>query len=124
MTLTSLKLTLKLAPPPVLATKSIELSLSKNTVKFDGKGARITGVGSFDQCDQFPTNKAVFFIYSNGSILSNFTIVQSPKGIHVAEGFKNQIVNVDLKRFVKTPLPMETIKTIKALNIRLSKLQF
>ncbi|MBP7843429.1 MAG: pectate lyase [Proteobacteria bacterium] len=70
----------------------------KNTVKFDGKGARITGVGSFDQCDQFPTNKAVFFIYSNGSILSNFTIVQSPEGIHVAEGFKNQIVNVRFQK--------------------------
>jgi hypothetical protein len=66
----------------------------RSTVKFDGRGARITGVGAYKQCNQFPTNKAVFWIESSNNVLKNFTIVQSPEGIHVAKGNNNRLENI------------------------------
>jgi hypothetical protein len=70
----------------------------KKKVNFNGKGARITGVGAFKQCDKYPTNKAVFWITSSGSTLRNFTIVTSPEGIHVAKGRGNTLENITFSK--------------------------
>lgn len=66
----------------------------RSKVNFDGKGAKITGVGTFKQCDKYPSSKAVFWIESSRNVLKNFTIVTSPEGIHVATGVSNVLENI------------------------------